>query len=156
MLPKTFITGINTENIKSDSEENVEIQLEKVDINKENNSTKDEPIKSNKKGKNSKNDKSKDNDTKNKDSKLTVNGDKSTSAVEDGNSLPNGTAGSSNGVSNGNDAGNEVKETERVDWQCDKCKETVNEAHVYKLMDHIGNDLEAMEKGSVDSCLRYE
>lgn len=159
MLPKTFITPIETENQKSTVEEDIEKQLESVDIkdsniNEETISTKDNPIKSGKKEKNDKNKDNENKDGKKTDNNLIVNADKSKSAVEGGNSLTNGNAGSSNGDTNGSDAGKEVKE--RVDWHCDKCGGTVNEVHVYKLMDHIGNDLEAMEKGSVDSCFRYK
>lgn len=41
------------------------------------------------------------------------------------------------------------------DWFCNKCDKVISEASAQKLVDHVGRDLEAMQKGDSLSCKRY-
>ncbi|XP_044738650.1 SET domain-containing protein SmydA-8-like [Chrysoperla carnea] len=50
----------------------------------------------------------------------------------------------------------EQKDTEdEPKWYCSKCFRSQDGASIHKLMDHIGKDLEAMEKGDVESCQKF-
>lgn len=42
-----------------------------------------------------------------------------------------------------------------TEWYCNKCENVQTMAAIQKILDHIGRDLEAMEKENIESCRKF-
>lgn len=78
---------------------------------------------------------------------------KASNGKESNGKVKNGKDSNGN-AANGNGKHHDDESPEIGDWYCNICDKTVTDHYVQKLIIHIGKDLNAMEKGSSDACLR--